>query len=648
MIRRRVIAYLRLSKEDGDDVESGSITNQRKIIQDWADANGVVIDEFIVDDGYSGFTLDRPGFNKIKQMLNDGIQCIIIAKDLSRIGRHSAKTQLFIEKATETGNRVITLVENCDTDVEESQEYVGIHTWINEKMVRDTSKKVRRSLTATQKEGKILGNIPYGYIKDDKQKYVYYVDDVAAKYVKLIFDLYINGSGIGKVARTLTEMNIPTPSMMKKIRAEQNGKQYKGRATTVWESGVISKIIRNDFYIGTLTMNKTKRKTINGRAVKQPKEDRYVFPNAHPAIIDRATWNLAQEVADKRKELDYRGKKQNRRNIYAGMLVCADCGRHLTSAGGVDGNTRYVCRTYNTHGTSQCTSHAVSEQEITYVLIDFLEYCRDNLGNIIDDLDAIIEAEMQYNSNSDCSIEQTQKMLNDAKKGVEILIEQKMRETMKNPSMVEMIDSMYDKMLNEKYKIIQALEQQIADYNKSAVDEVEMKNDLNSALSIINSIIASKELTKKQVMILVDKIVVHEDTSIDFYLKGNLHEICQGYFKVNGSKLSIIKRKMYEYIVEHQDGFSAKHCTVYIRNSGTKLTLKTVAKIINEELVANNMVKLSSYGYKIIGSIEDIQRLLIPNNVSDIHRCIGHNNVINVIASISAWISNTKCGKRIF
>ena len=647
-MKRWVIAYLRLSKEDGDDVESGSIINQRKIIQSWADTNGIIIDDFIVDDGYSGFTLDRPGFNKIKQLLNDGIKCMIIAKDLSRLGRHSAKVQLFIENATEIGSRVVTLVENCDTDIEESQEYVGIHAWINEKMVRDTSKKVRVSLHTTQEAGKILGNVPYGYIKDDKQKYTYYVDDIAAKHIKLIFDLYISGYGIGKVARALTEMNIPTPSMMKKIRAEQNGKQYKGKVSAIWESGVINKIIRNDFYIGTLTTNKTRRKTINGRAIKQPKEEMHVFPNAHPAIIDKATWLLAQSICDQRKELDYRGKKKSRKNIYAGLLICADCGKHLTSAGGVDGNTRYICRTYNTHGTTQCTSHAVSEQEISYVLIDFLEYCKNNLGRIIDDLNAIIEAEMQCNSNTTNNIDDLKLSLQHTKKGVEILIEQKMRETMKNPSMVDMIDKMYDDMLNEKYKTIQILEQQINELQQVAIDEVEMKNDLNNALALISSVIESKELTKKQVLLLVDKIVVHEDTSIDFYLKGNLHEICQGYFKVSGSKLAIIKRKMYEYIMDNQERFTAKYCTVYIRNSGTKLTLNTVAKIINEELVAHNIVKLGAHGYRLIGTQEELARLLIPNNVGDIHRRIGHDNVIKTISAISTWIRSLEYKKKIF
>ncbi len=429
MARRKIIAYLRLSKEDGDNTESGSISNQRKIIQEYAHKHGMHIEEedFIIDDGYSGFTMDRPGFNKIKKLLNDDVPCIIIAKDLSRIGRHSASVQLFLEKAREYGSRVITLGENCDTDIESSQQYVGIHTWANEHMIRETSRKIRDSINTTQKEGKVLGNVPYGYIKDDKQKYVYYVDEVTAPYVKLMFNLYINGQGVGKIARTLTEMNVPTPSVMRKIRAEQNGKKYNGKFSAIWETGVVSRIIRNDFYIGTLTLNKTRRRTINGKAIKQTKDEMYIFPNSHSPIIDMATWKLAQEICDKRRETDYRGMKKSRRNIFAGSLICADCGKHLTSAGGVDGNTRYVCKTYNTHGTSQCTSHALSEQEIAYVMLDFLEYCKDNLGQVVDDLDKIIAAELQvkYETDPTSNIEQIEKSLKDTKKGIEILIEQK-------------------------------------------------------------------------------------------------------------------------------------------------------------------------------------------------------------------------------
>lgn len=652
MMKRKVIAYLRLSREDGDDVVSGSIINQRKIIEEYANKNGIVIDDFIVDDGYSGFTLDRPGFNKIKKMLNNGTQCIIIAKDLSRIGRHGAKVQLFIQNAAETGSRVITLVENCDTDIEESQEYVGIHTWVNEKMIRDTSKKIKRSIHTTQKEGKILGHVPYGYIKDEHKKYTYYIDETIAPYVRQIFDLYIDGNGVDRIAKILTDANVPTPSMVRKMRMENRGKTFRRRYTPIWESSTVNRILRNDFYIGTLTTAKTKRKTINGKAVIQSKEDVYVFPNSHPPIIDKATWQLAQNICEHRKQFDYRGQRRTRRNIYAGTLVCADCGRHLTSSGGTDGNTRYICKTYNIHGTSQCTSHAVSEQEISYVLLDFLEYCRDNLGDIIHDLDKIIQAELQSRAdmNPENNINQMDSTLKNLKKSIEILIEQKMRETMKNPGMIDMIDKMYDEMLNEKYKEVQVLEKQIHDQQQIAIDEVQTKKNLNSALSLINSIIEAKELTKKQVLLLVDKIIVHEDTSIDFYLKGDLHKICQGYFKISGSKTAMIKRKMCEYILANPDKFNSNHCTVYIRNSGIKLTWKLISKIINEDLVANNIVEFNKQlnGYRLIGTPEELSAMLIPNTVIDINRCVGHDNVIKVIAAISEWARSLEYKKNIF
>lgn len=650
MVIHKIIAYLRLSRDDGDS-ESSSITNQRRIIQEYADRNGLTIDEFIVDDGYSGFTLDRPGFNKIRKMLNDGVQCTIIAKDLSRVGRHGAKVQLFIEKAEEIGSRVITLAENLDTDIEESQEYVGVHTWINEKMVRDTSRKIRKSIAALRKEGKLAYDVPYGYVKDDNDKYAYHIDETVAPYIKLIYDLYIDGNGIKKVAKILTDRNIPTPSMVRKIRAEQKGKTYKRKVSARWDEAVVNGILRNDFYIGTLTLNKTTRKTINGKPVRQPKENRYTFPNSHPPIIDRATWQLVQNICDKRREKEFRGTRTVRSNIFAGTLICADCGRRLTSASGRDGNTRYICRTYNTHGTSKCTSHAVSEKELTYVLIDFLEYCRDNLIEIINDLSKIIEAEIHYNTNPENNIKKIHSLLQDTKKSVGILMEQKIREIKKNPTIIDTIDKIYDEMLNEKYKEIQVLEKQIEDQQQISTNEIEMKKNLNSALSLINSIIESRQLTKKQVLLLVDEIIVHEDTSIDFKLKGDLHKVCQGYFKVSGSKLSIIKRQMYEYIIKNPNRFTTPDCTVYVRNTGTSLTIKTVSKIMNEELKASGIIEYDhkSYGYKLVGTEEELKCALIPNINMGISRSLHHNNdIIGAVLKICEWIKSMEYRKNMF
>lgn len=247
------------------------------------------------------------------------------------------------------------------------------------------------------------------------------------------------------------------------------GKVYKRRANTNWDSMGLSRILSNRFYMGTLVLGKSRKRAINGKSIETPEEDWYVFEDAHEPIIDKATFQLVQQITKNRSEKDYRGRKQIRPNIFAGILECADCGKTLTSNSGRTGNTRYICRTYNVFGTSQCTSHAVSEREIKYSLLSFLEYCRNNLAEIISDLDNIIQAEIQTKTNSENNILRLTNKIQDIKRSIEILIEQKMRETMKNPNMIDMIDRMYDEMLNEKYKEVQILEKQLNDQHQNRI-----------------------------------------------------------------------------------------------------------------------------------------------------------------------------------
>lgn len=638
------VAYLRLSKEDGDD-ESVSIANQRRIIDAYAKSNSITIKEYYIDDGYSGYTMSRPAFNRLKQDLNqDKIQTIIV-KDLSRVGRHAAKVQLFLENIYEIGKRVITLGENYDTLNKSSHRFVGIQTWINEDFIRETSEKIRNSVEILQKEGKWLCNIPYGYVKDDYDKYKYYIDKQIAPYVKLIFEKYIEGYGLKTLARMLTEMNVPTPNMVKKMRAEAKGQVYKRQASTQWNNVGVARILDNPFYTGTLVLGKSKKRAINGKSIPVPKEDWYVFEDAHEAIIDRATFDLVQQITKERAEKDYRGRKQVRPNIFAGVLVCADCGKTLTSNHGKAGNTRYICRTYNTFGTSQCTSHAVSEREIKYALLTFLEYCRENLADVISDLDNIIQAEIQTKGDSEKEVLDLSKKIQDTKKAIEILIEQKMRETMKNPTIVDMIDKMYDETLNEKYKEVQILQKQLDDQHHIALNEVEMKKNLNSAMSIILDILCTKEITKKQVLLLVDKIVVHEDTGIDIYLKGDLHKLCNNYFHVSESNYDMLKKLTYEFIMKNPSKFTTNEGEVYVREHGIPISYKRFSKLLRDELVTNNLIKIRpmNHGYELIASPEELKAQLIPNNIANIGRSICSNSeIFAVLFEISEWIEGIK------
>ena len=644
MIKKKVVIYLRLSKEDGDS-ESMSISNQRKILHEYARYHNLEIVAEYVDDGVSGYSMNRPSFNRLKNDLNNDLVEVILVKDLSRLGRNDAHVQLFITNIVEADKQVISLGENFDSRNENCLDTLGIHTWSNEKLVRDTSRKVRSSVESLQKEGKWLCSIPYGYVKDDFDKYKYYVDQSIAPYVQYIFDLYINGMGIKLIARTLTDENIPTPNMVRKMQAEAKGKVYKKRVSSKWEPTTVVRILSNKFYTGTLTLGKSKRRSINGKAIQQPEEKQHIFPNAHEALIDMSTFNLAQEIMKKRENMAFRGNRSSRPNIFAGLLECADCGKLLTSnSGGSKGyeRTRYICSTYNKYGTAHCSSHAISGKEMEFILLEFLESCRDNLGDIIKDLDKIIQAEIQAKGNAENNLIQLSQNLERAKNDAAVLIEQKMRETMKNPSMVDMIDKMYDEKLTEKYKEIQIIEKQLNDQKDFAQAEVDMKNNLNSALAIINEILFTKELTKKQVLLLIDKIVVHEDSGVDIYLKGDLHKITNNYFKVGHKKETLVKKHLCEYILKNPNKFITNDAAVYIRDCGVKISYGKISKILKNELIPANLIKIRpmNHGYELIGSEEDLKSYLTPNIDAYIGGWLQHNSeFFATLTNISNWIA---------
>ena len=644
MIKKKVVIYLRLSKEDGDS-ESMSIANQRKILHEYAKYNNLEIIGEYVDDGVSGYSMNRPAMNRLKNDLNkDSIQTILV-KDLSRLGRNDAHVQLFITNIIEADKQVISLGENFDSRDENCLDTLGIHTWSNEKLVRDTSRKVRRSIETLQKEGKWLCSIPYGYIKDDFDKYKYYVDQSIAPYIQYIFDLYINGMGIKLIARTLTEENIPTPNMVRKMQAEAKGKIYKKRVSIKWEPTTIVRILSNKFYTGTLVLGKSKRRSINGKAIQQPEEKTHIFTNAHEAIIDMATFNLAQEIMKKRENTAFRGNRSVRPNIFSTLLFCADCGKPLTSNSGGSKEvqrTRYICKTYNRYGTAHCSSHAISEQELKFVVLEFLESCSKNLDMIIKDLDQIIQAEIQAKGNDENNIIQLSKTLENIKNDVAILIEQKMRETIKNPSMIDMIDKMYDAKLTEKYKEIQIIEKQLADQKDFAQNEVDMRNNLNSALAIINEILFTKDLTKKQVLLLVDKIIVYEDGGVDIYLKGDLHKITNNYFKVGHKKETLVKKYLCEFILQNPNKFITNDATVYIRDHGVKISYGKVSKILKNELLPANLIKIRpmNHGYELIGTEEELKSYLDPNIDAYVGGWLQHNSeFFETLLKINNWIT---------
>lgn len=618
----KTVAYLRLSQEDGDG-ESSSISNQRRIITKFAQDRGMVIDEFYIDDGYSGFTMDRPAFNRLKNDLNNNIVGTIIFKDLSRLSRNNAKGQLFLENILEDNKRVLTVYEGYDTLDPKTHKMVGIYGWINEDYIREASMKTKDAINALQKEGVYINTVPYGYMKDPFNKRLYYVDNVAAPYVKKIFDLYIGGMGVRAIAEKLNAENVPTYSALVKQRLESHGKSSKFKSA-LWNGDTIQRMITNTFYIGILTLNKTASRTINGKRIHNPSDKYYVFEDAHDPIIDKATFQLAQEIIAQRRKVPYRGTKIKRSNIFAGVLRCADCGRLLTSSS-CNPNTRYVCLSYNKYGTGACTSHAVGEFQLTECLIAFLKDCREGLIKIIEDFDDIFKRE--FSKQGDAS--NLEKDLKRVRQEIKILMEQKMREIMKNPSMSDIIDDMYAEAMNEKYKMISYLEKQIEDIVNMETKENEIRRNFKSTVNMLDEIINTKELTKKQVLLLVDKIVVHENGSLDIYLKGDLHELCSNKVNIKESLMDNINRYMTDYILDNKNYIAPTSCWKYIRDRGILIGYIKFSRYFYKLVEDSMIVKIGGerQGFKFVLTDNALKSYTHYNNVIDIRGGLSYNNV---------------------
>ena len=666
MVKEKIAIYLRLSEEDGDG-ESMSISNQRKTLYEYAAKNNMEIVAEYVDDGVSGYLWNRPMFDRLKKDLNNNKVHTILVKDLSRLGRHNAKVQLFLENILEDNKRVIALLDPYDTLDERTHTTVGITTWANEHLVKQTSKKVRATLSNKQKEGTLLNKVPYGYYKDPIDKTKCHIDQNIAPYVRLIFDSYLNGKGVKEIARMLSDNNVPTPTMVQKQRKEAKGEISKVKVSGIWDVSVIIKILKNEFYIGTLVLHKTKTRSIHGKKILTSPDEHYKFPNHHEAIIDRQTFQLVQEIMKKRQCTHFRGQKSKvRKNLFSTMIYCADCGQILTTSGGT-ANTRYICKTYNVFGTHKCSSHAILESDILEVLFDLLQECKNNLQEVLEDLNNIIRAELKVKGEKDSDTYSLTKLLESKKKELETLIELKVKETIKNPTMADIIDKTYAEMQNEKYKEIQSLESQIASQKTISLNEEKMKGDVNIALNIINEVLTTKEVTKKQILMLVEKLVIYDDGGLDIYLKGDLHKLCNNYFKVSENRANKIRKHLFDFIASHPDKFTKDQCTVYVKEQGVKVHYKIISKIINEEI--GDMVELREmrHGYKLIKPIEDVRRVLLGNiDVSAIElfdhnndkvsnnivasgkRPFSYNNVISVITAIVDWVDGTKYKKHKF
>ena len=376
--------YCRLSLEDGKDNESMSISNQKLLLKDYAEKNGMFNCEFYVDDGFTGRNFNRPAFQRMISDIEAGRISCVITKDLSRLGRNYIESGSYMEVFFPKHNvRYIAITDNYDSLNKQEMDIAPFKNILNDMYSRDISKKVLAGRMTRSRQGKFCGGQPpLGLMRDPDDNGHLIIDPKTAPIIRRIFDLALDGFGNMKICKVLMEERIPITRMQTGTDCDVN--YY------AWSGSRISTILRNPFYKGAHVVCKTHQKGIRSNTYNIiPREQREVIEDCHEAIIPKAEWEKVQQLIDRRPPI-MKGNNCPYYNIFHGIVYCATCGKSMqvryekvgrTNKDRRTGKERepidkayYICQTYNRLGKNACTSHKIEARDLyNLVLTDIQE-----------------------------------------------------------------------------------------------------------------------------------------------------------------------------------------------------------------------------------------------------------------------------------
>ena len=353
--------YCRLSRDDEQEGESNSIVNQRAILKKYAQDQKFRNIEFFVDDGYSGANFNRPEWKRMIELVENDRVGVLIAKDMSRIGRNYLEVGYYTELLFPSHNvRFIAINSGVDSANQQDNDFTPFLNIINEFYVKDSSKKVKASMKQKGESGEYLAtNPPYGYTKDpDNPKKHWIVDDEAAGVVRQIYALCMEGFGPSQIAQKLKEAKVDCPTVHW-VKMGRNAPARTPEDPYDWAPRTISGILEKQEYLGHMVNFKTRRQSYKTKKkLDNPPEVWKIFENTHEAIIDKETFERVQELRKNKRRPARTGKS----NMFSGIVRCADCEEKLyycTSNSFESRQDHFVCSTSRTRGKEVCDTHFI-------------------------------------------------------------------------------------------------------------------------------------------------------------------------------------------------------------------------------------------------------------------------------------------------
>ena len=500
----KVWLYYRLSRDE--DSELNSLTNQRKILVEYAETNNHIIAGESFDDNVSGMHFNREGIEKIYDEVEKKNIDAVIVKDLSRLGRHRTQTAIFIDYLRENDVRVLSVTENIDTSNEDDDLIVGFKGIFNDMYARDISKKIRAGYRQKQKDGMVLIP-PMGYFKDKNTNQVVIVEETA-EIVRRIFNLYVSGYGIKAIAKMLNADGIKSAGYWQKQLLGKNLGWNKPEIAHrfLWENTAVKRILQNEFYTGTVVCHKSYTNKINKIRKDLPESEHFRHENLVPAIISKEVWNQVQFLLGEKVKRNVRAGSGKPYHRYAGLIKCGDCGSTFVSKTrkwrDKPDRIEYNCNGYHRYGKEHCTPHRVNECDLDKLIYDKLILIKGIAQNNWSDIESELKKWMGKKNTTERKKNEYESRLAQRQSDLENILMERIRDR-------EHAD-VYTVMLEKCEIDIAGLKQQIDEIRDFNLAIKRRKTEMKQSIEIIDEIVSAEAISDTHLRMLVDEVAVSE------------------------------------------------------------------------------------------------------------------------------------------
>lgn len=510
--------YERLSRDDEMQGESNSIVNQKRYLEEYAQAQGFKNIRHFTDDGYSGTNFKRPGFQKMIAAIEAGEIDVVCVKDLSRFGRDYLKVGFYTEiMFPEKGVRFIAINNSVDSANPTENDFTPFLNIMNEWYAKDTSNKIRTIFRSRMQDGKrCSGAIPYGYRRDPEDKNHLLIDEEAAKVVRRIYQMVIDGMGSQAIANQLTADNVLIPSAYLEQSEHGESRNHSYHDPCRWNCTAVSYILDKQEYMGHTVLGKTICENFKTKKRRKARPDELIiFENTHEPIIDAETWHLVQKLRRRTRRKLANGSYSHR---LSGLVYCADCGKRLSYSSPqsqhrpdgktYDADSSFRCPTYKSM-YGECTMHYIKSSTLDKLVDEAVRkiarYVLRNEQAFLEQVRVLTSADQKHTQSED------KKELVNIKKRIAEL-DNYIKRLYEGNASGKIPDRQFEKLMAQYDSEQQELEERVKEIEVS-IHEIQQESE--NGQQFVRLVQKYRDLTEIDQTALnefIDKVVVHEAT----------------------------------------------------------------------------------------------------------------------------------------